>query len=186
MTAPAFFRSAVEAANWIHGQGYVGKQGIVSMHQARREVGKLRKDPRHGFAFAVVKKMADKTWGSTKADDIVADTTDTIPAAGSLYDAKERYLLAQAQEKEWKLKELQGRLIDAAEEERRDVQILLGIRRHLETAIPDRAISLLARIKNLLPEEHHGIINAHLPEIIEHDRDQVADIFDQLATAGGV
>lgn len=184
MNEPAYFKSASEAARWIAGQGYVGQRGIISERMARLEIGKLRKDPQHGYAFPVVKKLADKTWGG-KADEQIIDTIATLPA-GNLLDAKERYLLAQAEEKEWKLKQMQGQLIDVAEAERKEVAIIMGIRRHLETAVPDRAISLLAKIKSLLPEEQHGIINAHLPDIIEADRDVIADMFDVLAKQGGV
>jgi len=177
------FKTASDAGRWIVAQGYVGLQGVLSLEMARKEIGKLKKDPRNGYPFQIVKKLADKTWGG-KADEEIADII-TLPA-GNLLDAKERYLNAQAEEKEWKLKQLQGQLIDVAEEERRDVLVLLGIRRHLETAVPDRAISMLAKIKTLIPEEQHGIINAHLPEIIEADREVIADMFDSLAKQGGV
>lgn len=185
MTVLSHFKTASEAARWVELQNYVGKQGVVGFHQARREVGKLRKDPQLGYPVQVVKKLADKTWGGRVEDKSQPEETEQI-SSGNLLDAKERYLVAQAAEKEWKLKELQGKLIDTAEEERRDAAVIIGIRRHLETAVPDRAIELLAKIKNLLPEEYHGIINSHLPEIIEHDREQIADIFDSLAQAGGV
>lgn len=184
LDAPSYFRTALDAARWIHAQGYVGRRGIVSEHQARREVAKLKADPRHGYPFAVVKKLADKTWGNLKADAIVASDEEEL--SGNLFDSKERLVAAQARLQELKVKELEGRLVDRAEADKREVAIILGIKSHLETAIPDRAIGLLSGVKALIPAEHHPAIDSHLPEIIEHDREQVADIFDQLARLGGV
>lgn len=177
-----YFKNAKDAGNWISKNGYMGRRGIISERMARLEVSKLKKDHENGYSFAVIKKLADKTWGG-KTEAIPLTNDASIP---SLVNAKERILLAEAGLKEFRLKEQEGKMIDAAEAERRQVCIILGIKRHFETNITDRIITFISKIKTELPEELQGVLNAHTPELIEYDRELVADIFDGLAQKGGV
>lgn len=97
-----------------------------------------------------------------------------------------RFRKAIADEKELKVKQMKNTLLDAVEEEIRDAAILLGIRRHLEVAVPERVKMIISSISIILTEEQRGTLATRMPEIIEHDLNIIADIFDNLAQQGGV
>jgi hypothetical protein len=99
---------------------------------------------------------------------------------------KDRLVRYMAEEKRIKVEQLQGNMLDAAEEERRDAAILLGIKRSLEVAAPDRAKRLISAIAEGLTDEQRGQLTARLPELIEQDCEEIAIIFDRLAQSGGV
>lgn len=166
------FATAIEAARWIMAEGYLVKE--------RSAIDHLK---------ANVPRQKDGTWLQKHVDDYARRTWEnpsrTAPPAPDL-DHKTRLVKAMADEKEIKVKQLHGNLLDAAEEEARDAAILLGIRRHLEVHVPDRAKALVAAVSQLLSDEQRGELTARLPEIIENDLNQIADIFDRLYQAGGV
>lgn len=176
------FKTASAAARWISEQGYVGQRGVISERQARKEIGRLRRGA-EGYPFAVVKKLADKTWGG-KVDHI-GEATEMLPTQG-LLDSKERLLAAQASLQEYKLKELKGQLIDVAEEARRDAAVISGIRQQLAVSVPETIIALVADLKAQFPAEQHGTLSAIIPELIEAQQERLADIFNELAEQGGI
>lgn len=98
----------------------------------------------------------------------------------------QRFRKAIADEKELKVKQMKDTLLDAGEEEIRDAAILLGIRRHLEVAVPDRVKMIISTISGILNDEQRGTLSTRMPEIIESDLEAIADIFDNLAQRGGV
>lgn len=104
----------------------------------------------------------------------------------TLDDDIQRFRRAIADEKELKVKQMKDTLLDAGEEEIRDAAILLGIRRHLEVAVPDRVKMIISTISGILNEEQRGTLSTRMPEIIESDLEAIADIFDNLAQRGGV
>lgn len=93
---------------------------------------------------------------------------------------------AEADIAEAKAHRMRGMYLDATEEEQRDAAVLLGIRRHLEISVPDRAKQIISGISSLLTDEQRGQLSARLPELIEQDKETIADIFDRLARAGGI
>lgn len=103
-----------------------------------------------------------------------------------LSDNSERLKKAMAEEREYKLRQLKGALLDAAEEERRDALLLLGIRRHLEMSVPDWISAMVSGIAKNLTDDQRAQLAIRNPEIAELMNESIAESFDMLARQGGV
>lgn len=74
-----------------------------------------------------------------------------------------------------------GKYLLREEEEQRDAAILSGLRRHFETAAPDRLQAILADILKLVDSEAlRTAIVARQPEWLQRDMDLLADAFDEF------
>lgn len=171
-TSGGRFSTVLEAARWIMAEGYLVKERSAHDHIKNN-----------------IPRQKDGTYLQKHIDDYARRTWENpgrLAAEPDNTDHKARLVKAMADEREIKVKQLQSNLIDASEEEQRDAAVLLGIRRHLEVHVPDRAKALVAAVSQLLTDDQRGELTARLPEIIENDLDQIADIFDRLYQAGGI
>jgi len=110
-------------------------------------------------------------------------TIEATPVA----DGSERLKSAMAEERELKVKQLKGELIDAAEEEARDARLWFAIRNDLENSSTVIANEMFNRIASLdLPTEIVERIEAIKPEIRIAFEDTLAEVFDRYARDGGV
>lgn len=102
-------------------------------------------------------------------------------------DSKDRLHAAMADERELKLAQLRGELIDAAEEEARDARLWAAIRSDIESEAPAIVNELVNRIATLGLDDvtHQRILNL-VPELRMTYEDAVADIFDRYAKEGGI
>lgn len=103
-----------------------------------------------------------------------------------LSDNSERLKKAMAEEREYKLQQLKGALLDAAEEERRDAMLLTGVRRHLEMSVPDWISAMVSAVSKSLTDDQRAQLAIRNPEIAELMHESIAESFDMLARQGGV
>ena len=102
-------------------------------------------------------------------------------------DQAARLKKAMADEREFRVGILQGKYVDAAEEEARDARLWYAIRTDIENLGPGVISELVNRIAGLaLPEEHQLRIAALVPELRHTFEDSLAEIFDRYAQQGGI
>lgn len=145
---------------------------------------KLSKDVRDG---KVPKKDGQFTAADldfyARAAHLKPRTIDPQPAQ----DGSDRLKSAMAEEREIRVKQLKGELIDAAEEEARDARLWFAVRSDIENHAPAVVNELINRIAALdLPEDITARIHALAPELRAAYEDTIAEIFDRYAKDGGI
>lgn len=102
-------------------------------------------------------------------------------------DSSDRLKLAMAIERELRTAQLQGQLIDAAEEEARDAKLWYAVRTDIENHAPAIVGELINRIAALqIPEEYTERILLLAPELSDIYEDALAEIFDRYDKQGGI
>ena len=102
-------------------------------------------------------------------------------------DGSDRLKSAMAEEREIRVSMLKGNLIDAAEEEARDSRLWFAVRTDIENRGPAVVNELINRIAAMgLPDDITERILALAPELRVTFEEDLAEIFDRYATAGGI
>jgi len=102
-------------------------------------------------------------------------------------DGSDRLKIAMAEEREIRVAQLKGNLIDAAEEEARDARLWFAVRSDIENHAPAIVNELINRVTGLgLPEDITERILALVPELRITYEDAVAEMFDRYAKDGGI
>lgn len=111
---------------------------------------------------------------------------DTEPLQ-TVADGSDRLKAAMAEEREIRVAQLKGNLIDAAEEEARDARLWFAVRSDIENHGPNIINNLINRIADLgLPEDITAQILNLIPELRSIYEDSLAEIFDRYARDGGI
>lgn len=168
------FTTLVEAVRWVIEQGYLVKERSA-----------------HDHIKAGVPRQKDGTWLQKQVEEYAQRTWEnpsrTVEAVQDGDGGhKARLLKANADLMELKVLEKQGNLLDAAEEEARDAAVLLAIRRHLELFGPELLKAIINDLAGMVPDEIRTQMLQRLPEWNEGYQERVAEVFDQMAQAGGV
>jgi hypothetical protein len=102
------------------------------------------------------------------------------------------FLREQIIEKRMKNQERAGMTMHLGEVKQRSTKLFSGLRRHTETAVPERVqrntASFLAVVDSVVTDEDlrariHSAVSARQPELIERDMEFLADMFDQFKGA---
>lgn len=168
--------SIPETLDYLTGQGYKVSRRTLYSHRAQ---GILKEQAGGGYLLYVVDAYARH---HLERPGIAAPGG----SAGAGADHRARLVKAMAEERELKVSQLRGNLLNAAEEEARDAAVLLGIRRHMENSGAEIVKGIIADLAVVLTTEQQAAAMVRLPEWIEHYRDRLAAAFDQIAQAGGV
>ena len=170
--------NASEIAAWLNREGWRGKQGgPVSERTVKYHIDlKTLVRGKEGFGKKSVLNYAQA--------NLTAPPESSAPVLDQ--DHGNRLKKAMADERELKVAQLKSELLNAGEEAVRDAAILRGIMQQLEIAAPERAKRLISELAEFLTDEQRGLLTARLPELVEHDLERIADIFDRLAQDGGV
>lgn len=111
---------------------------------------------------------------------------DTEPLQ-TISDGGDRLKAAMAEEREIRVAQLKGNLIDAAEEEARDARLWFAVRSDIENQGPAIINTLINRITDLgLPEDITAQILNLVPELRSVYEDALAEIFDRYSRDGGI
>ncbi|MDD2365159.1 MAG: hypothetical protein PHN84_03250 [Desulfuromonadaceae bacterium] len=108
-------------------------------------------------------------------------------APATISDGKDRLTMAMAEERELKLSQLRGQLIDAAEEEARDAKLWAAVKSDIENHAPAIVRELINRVLPLTEDDDlkQRILGLSHELRLTYE-DAVADIFDRYATDGGI
>lgn len=102
--------------------------------------------------------------------------------------SKDRLTAAMAQERELRVKKLEGALLDAAEEEARDARLWRAVRYEVEQQAPSVINELMEQVLSLpeISEELRQRMVSLIPGLRVTYEENIADIFNRFAVDGGV
>jgi hypothetical protein len=170
MTGQPTVPSIPAAHRWLTEHGYDVTERTVRNHV---DQGLLPAERSRGGKVKAIREIDLERYAKN-------NLTRNQPEQG---DDRTRLIRAQADEREFNLALKRGQYLDREEEEQRDAAVLAGLRRHLESAAPDRLQGILATISTLVDEDTRAAIVARTPEWLQQDLDVLADIFDQFEGA---
>jgi len=98
-------------------------------------------------------------------------------------DSRARLIKAQADKMEFENAVKQGKYLEREAEEQRDAAVLAALRRHIESAAPDRLQNILARISEQVDEKTRSKMIAIQPDWLASDMDFIDQMFDQFIGA---
>lgn len=176
-TAQQSLPSIPKAHAWLQEQGYDITERTVRNHV---ESGMLpAKRSRNGKVTAI--RLLDLERYARNYLQGIADAQDG--------GVREELLREQVLEKRMKNQERAGMFMPLEEVKQRSTKLFSGLRRHVETAVPERVqrntASILAVVDSVVTDEDlrariHSAVSARQPELIERDMDFIADMFDQF------
>lgn len=168
------FKNLSEVSRWLIRQGYKVQERTVRNHH---KSGLFPIQPGGEFRQQDVEAYAKNRLDRPGYQD--------SSAIGNSH--KDRLIKAQADEREFRTAQLQGRLIDAAEEEARDAKLWKAVRADIEQYAPALVNELVERIVACNPpdELRHRIL-AIVPELRDIYEDFIAEMFDRYAREGGI
>ena len=168
------FKNLSEVSRYLIRKGYKVQERTVRNH---RKAGLFPIQPGNKFRQEDIDAYAKNHLDPPAGQDL----------AGAGNGHKDRLVAAQAEEREFRLAQLKGQLIDAAEEEARDARLWKAVRADIEQQAPGVINELVERVLALAPPEdlRHKVL-AMIPELRDSYEDYLAEMFDRFARDGGI